>query len=118
MEELECTTVVVMILKFIRNLDACSMNHYPGVLHRTFGFRTLSNDMRHEFDTVHAAIEPNRTNKKYSNRKKSNVQSECFKKNLWDQGRMFYFRTSSMELGHHTKWNSLQKNTNGTKSSN
>ena len=50
-EEFECTAVVV-ILKFIRNLVACSMNHYPGVSHRTFGFRTLSNDMRHEFDTL------------------------------------------------------------------
>ena len=49
-EELECTTVVV-ILKFIRNLIACSMNHYPGVSHRTFGFRILSNE-RHEFDTL------------------------------------------------------------------
>ena len=49
-EELECTTVVV-ILEFIRNLVACSMNHYPGVSHRTFGFRILSNE-RHEFDTL------------------------------------------------------------------
>ena len=105
-----------MILKFIRSLVACSMNHCPGVSHRTFGFRTLSNE-RHEFHTVHTAIEPNRTNKKYSNWKKSNVQSECFKKNLWDQVRMFYFRTSSIEFGHRTKWNSLQKNTSGTKSS-
>ena len=66
---------------------------------------------------THAVIQPNRTNKKYSNWKKSNVQSECFKKNLWDQVRMFYFRTSSIEFGHRTKWNSLQKNTSGTKSS-
>ena len=66
---------------------------------------------------THAAIQPNRTNKKYSNRKKSNVQSECFKKNVWDQVRMFYFPTSSIEFGHRTKWNSLQKNTSGTKSS-
>ena len=66
---------------------------------------------------THAAIEPNRTNKKYSNWKKSHVQSECFKKNLWDRVRMFYFRTSSIEFGHRTKWNSLQKNTSGTKSS-
>ena len=51
-----------MILKFIRNLVVCS-NHYPGVSHRTFGFRTLPNE-KHEFDTVHAAIKPNRTNKK------------------------------------------------------
>ena len=65
---------------------------------------------------THAAIEPNRTNKKYSNWKKSHVQSECFKKNLWDRVRMFYFRTSSIEFGHRTKWNSLQKNTSGTKS--
>ena len=85
-----------MILKFIRSFVACSINHYRGVPHRTFGFRTLSNE-RLEFHTVHAAIEPNRTNKKYSNWKKSNVQSECFKKNLWDQVRMFYFRTSSIE---------------------
>ena len=94
-----------MILKFIRSLVACSMNHYPGVSHRTFGFRTLSNE-RLEFHTVHTAIEPNRTNKKYSNWKKSNVQFECFKKNLWDQVRMYYFRTSSIEFGHRTK---LQK---------
>ena len=66
---------------------------------------------------THAAIEPNRTNKKYSNRKKWNVQSDCFKKNLWEQVRMFYFPTSSIEFGHRTKWNSLQKNTSGTKSS-
>ena len=47
---------------------------------------------------THAAIEPNRTNKqKIFESKKSNVQSECFKKNLWDQVRMFYFRTSSIE---------------------
>ena len=105
-----------MILKFIRSFVACSINHYPGVPHRTFGFRTLSNE-RLEFHTVHAAIEPNRTNKKYSNWKKSNVQSECFKKNLWDQVRMFYFPTSSIAFGHRTKWNSLQKNTSGTKSS-
>ena len=105
-----------MILKFIRSFVACSINHYPGVPHRTFGFRTLSNE-RLEFHTVHAAIEPNRTNKKYSNWKKSNVQFECFKKNLWDQVRMYYFRTSSIEFGHRTKWNSLQKNTSGTKSS-
>ena len=105
-----------MILKFIRSLVARSMNHYPGVPHRTFGFRTVSKE-RHEFHTVHAAIEPNRANKKYSNWKKSNVQSECFKKNLWDQVRMFYFPTSSIEFGHRTKWNSLQKNTSGTKSS-
>ena len=64
-EEFKCTAVVV-ILKFIWSLVACSMNYYPGVSHRTFGFRTLSNE-RHEFHTVHAAIEPNRTNKKYSN---------------------------------------------------
>ena len=114
-EEFECTAVVV-ILKFIRSLVARSMNHYPGVSHGTFGFRTLSKE-RHDFHTVHAAIEPNRTNKKYSNWKKSNVQSECFKKNLWDQVRMFYFRTSSIEFGHRTKWNSLLKNTSGTKSS-
>ena len=50
-EEFECTAVLV-ILKFIMNLVACSMNHYPGVSHRTFGFRTISNDMRHEFDTL------------------------------------------------------------------
>ena len=31
--------------------------------------------------------------------KKSNVQSDCFKKNLCDQVRMFYFRTSSIEVG-------------------
>ena len=55
--------------------------------------------------------------KKYSNWKKSNVQFQCFKKNLWDQVRMFSFRTSSIEFGHRTKWNSLQKNTSGTKSS-
>ena len=65
---------------------------------------------------THAATEPNRTKKKYSNWKKSHVQSECFKKNLWDRVRMFYFRTSSIEFGHRTKWNSLQKNTSGTKS--
>ena len=47
---------------------------------------------------THAAIEPNRTNKKYSNWKKSNVQSDCFKKKLSDHVRMFYFRTSSIEI--------------------
>ena len=49
-EEFECVAVAV-ILKFIRNLVACSMNHYPGVSHRTFGFRILSNE-RHEFDRL------------------------------------------------------------------
>ena len=83
-----------MILKFTRNLVACSMNHYPGVSHRTFGFRTLSNQ-RHGFDTtVNAAIEPNRTNKNYRNWRKANA-----------------FWTSSIGLGHRTKWNSLQKKT-------
>ena len=83
-----------MILKFTRNLVACSMNHYPGVSHRTFGFRTLWNQ-RHEFDTaVNAAIEPNRTNKNYRNWRKANA-----------------FWTSSIGLGHRTKWNSLQKKT-------
>ena len=106
-----------MILKFIRSLVACSMNHYPGVSHRTFGFRTLSNDRRHEFDTRTRPLNQIEQTKKYSNWKKSNVQSKCFKKNLWDQVRMFYFRTSSIEFGHRTKWNSLQKNTSGTKSS-
>ena len=58
-EELECTTVARWsILKFIRNIVACSIIHYPGVSHRTFGFPALSNE-RHEVDTVHAAIEPN-----------------------------------------------------------
>ena len=81
-----------MILKFTRNLVACSMNHYPGVSHRTFGFRTLSNQ-RHEFDAaVNAAIEQNRTNKNYWNWRKANA-----------------FWTSSIGLGHRTKWNSLQK---------
>ena len=61
-----------MILKFIRNLVACSINHYPGVSHRKFGFQTNLNE-RHEFDTVHEAIEPNRTNKTYSNWQESNA---------------------------------------------
>ena len=36
------------------------MNHYPGVSHRTFGFRTLSNQ-RHEFDTAVNKIEQTKT---------------------------------------------------------
>ena len=115
-EELECTTVARWSWHLLGALWHVLWTIHPGVSHRTFGFRTLSKE-RHEFHTVHAAIEPNRTNKKYSNWKKSNVQSECFKKNLWDQVRMFYFPTSSIEFGHRTKWSSLQKNTSGTKSS-
>ena len=72
-EELERTTVGLDDLELFGTLShIVLMNHYPsypGVWHRTFGFRTLSNE-RHEFDTVHglqAVIEPNRTNKKYSN---------------------------------------------------
>ena len=49
-----------------------------------------------------SGIEPNRTNKKYSN---------------WKKNWMLYFRKSSIEFGHQTEWSSLQKNTNGTKSS-
>ena len=65
-EEFECVAVAV-ILKFIRNLVACSMNHYPGVSHRTFGFRTLSNDRRHEFDTLTRPLNQIEQTKKYSN---------------------------------------------------
>ena len=36
------------------------MNHYPGVSHRKFGFRTLSNQ-RHEFDTAVNKIEQTKT---------------------------------------------------------
>ena len=107
-EELERTTVGLDDLELFGTLShIVLMNHYPsypGVWHRTFGFRTLSNE-RHEFDTVHglqAAIEPNRRNKKYSN---------------WKKNWMLYFRKSSIEFGHQTEWSSLQKNTNGTKSS-
>ena len=98
-EEFERTAVVV-ILEFIRNLVACSMNHYPGVSHRTFGFRTLSNDMRHEFDTLTPSLNQIELTKniRIDKKKKSNVQSECFKKNVRDQVRMFYFRTSSIKL--------------------
>ena len=96
-EELECTTVARWSWHLLGALWHVLWTIHPGVSHRTFGFRTLSKE-RHEFHTVHAAIEPNRTNKKYSNWKKSNVQFECFKKNLWDQVRMFYFRISSIEI--------------------
>ena len=50
-EEFECTAVVVILI-FIGNLVERSMSHYPGVSHQTFRFRTLLNDMRHEFDTL------------------------------------------------------------------
>ena len=87
-DEFECTAVVV-ILKFIRNLVACSMNHYPGVSHRTFGFRTLSNDMRHEFDTLtpslnqseltkNIRIEKNQMFSLNVSRKASRTRLECF----------------------------------------
>lgn len=52
---------------------ARSIIHYLGVSHRAFGFPTLSNERHESVETVHAAIEPNRTNKKYSNWKKSNA---------------------------------------------
>ena len=74
------------------------MNHYS--LRWITSNVRFSNSLERQETWVrytHAVIQPNRTNKKYSNWKKSNVQSECFKKNLWDQVRMFYFRTSSIE---------------------
>ena len=108
-EELERTTVVLDDLELLGTLShIVLMNHYPsypGVWHRTFGFRTLSNE-RHEFDTVHglqAAIEPNRTNKKYSNWKK--------KLNAIFSKEFDWVRSSNGARS------SLQKNTNGTKSS-
>ena len=87
-EEFECIAVAV-ILKFIRNLVACSMNHYPGVSHRTFGFRTLSNDLRHEFDTLtpplnqieqtkNIRIEKNQMFSLNVSRKTSGTRLECF----------------------------------------
>ena len=87
-EEFECTAVVV-ILKFIRNLVACSMNHYPGVSHRTFGFGTLSNDLRHDFDTLtppfnqieqtkNIRIEKNQMFSLNVSRKTSGTRLECF----------------------------------------
>ena len=86
-EEFECVAVAV-ILKFIRNLVACSMNHYPGVWHRTFGFRTLSNE-RHEFDTLtpplnqieqtkNIRIEKNHMFSLNVSRKTSGTGLECF----------------------------------------
>ena len=66
---------------------------------------------------THAAIQPNRTNKKIFELKKIECLVWMFQENLWDQVRMFSFRTSSIEFGHWRKWNSLQKNTSGTKSS-
>ena len=87
-EEFECTAVVV-ILAFIRNLVACSMNHYPGESHRTFGFRTLSNDRGHEFDTLkppfnqieqtkNIRIEKNQMFSLNVSRKTSGTRLECF----------------------------------------
>ena len=87
-EEFECTAVVV-ILAFIRNLVACSMNHYPGESHRTFGFRILSNDRRHEFDTLkppfnqieqtkNIRIEKNQMFSLNVSRKTSGTRLECF----------------------------------------
>ena len=86
-EEFECIAVAV-ILKFIRNLVACSMNHYPGVSHRTFGFRTLSNET-HEFDTLtrplnqieltkNIRIEKNQMFSLNVSRKTSGTRLECF----------------------------------------
>ena len=116
-EEFECTAVVV-ILEFIRNLVACSMNHYPGESHRTFGFRTLSNDRRHEFDTLtppfnqieqtkNIRIEKNQMFSLNVSRKSSRTTLECF----------IFERVRLRSPGHRTKWNSSQKNTSGTKSS-
>ena len=76
------------ILKFIRNLVACSMKHYPGRSHRTFGFRTLSNE-RHEFDTLtpplnqieqtkNIRIEKNEMFSLTVSRKTSGNRLECF----------------------------------------
>ena len=87
-EEFECIAVAV-ILKFIRNLVAFSMNHYPGVSHRTFGFRTLSNDTRHFFDTLtrpfnqieqtkNIRIEKNQMFSLNVSRKTSGTRLECF----------------------------------------
>ena len=42
-------------------------------LPRRITFPTLSNERDDELDTLHAAIEPNRTNKKYSDCKKLNA---------------------------------------------
>ena len=86
-EEFECTAVVV-ILEFIRNLVAW-YEHYPGVSHRTFGFRTLSNDMRREFDTFtpslnqieltkNIRIEKNQIFSLNVSRKTSGTRLECF----------------------------------------
>ena len=86
-EEFECTAVVV-ILAFIRNLVA-QYEHSPGVSHRTFGFRTLSNDMRHEFDTVtpslnqieltkNIRIEKNQIFSLNVSRRTSGTRLECF----------------------------------------
>ena len=88
-EEFECTTVVVILKFYIRNLVACSMNHYPGVSHRTFGFRTLSNDTRHFFDTLtrpfnqieqtkNIRIEKNQMFSLNVSRKTSGTRLECF----------------------------------------
>ena len=121
-EEFECTAVVV-ILAFIRNLVACSMNHYPGESHRTFGFWTLSNDRRHEFDTdefdtltppfnqieqtKNIRIEKKQMFSLNVSRKSSRTTLECF----------IFERVRLRSPGHRTKWKSLQKNTSGTKSS-
>ena len=45
-------------------------------------------------------------------------QIELTKNIRVEKNRMLYFRPSSTELGHRTKWNCLQKITNGTKSFN
>ena len=74
---------------YIRNLVACSMNHYPGVSHRTFGFRTLSNDTRHFFDTLtrpfnqieqtkNIRIEKNQMFSLNVSRKTSGTRLQCF----------------------------------------
>ena len=85
-EELECTAVV-LILKFIRSLVAYPMSHYPDVSHRTFGFRTLSNE-RHVIQftrplnqielTKIIRIEKNQLFSLNVSRKASGTRLECF----------------------------------------
>ena len=103
-EQLECTTVARWsMLKFIRNLVACSVIHYPGVSHRTFLFQlSRTKDMRSiRFTRPLNQIEQTK-----------NIRIE--------KNRMLYIRMSSIEFGHRTLGSGTlyKKNTNGTKSFN
>ena len=74
------------------------------------------------YDIERSVFEPSRTKDMssilFTVFKRSLNQIEQIKSiRIEKQNWMLYFRKSSIGFGHQTKWSSLQKNTNGTKSS-